>query len=134
MNDAVGLCAERTFGDKLGGRRVLHMIDNTVALSAFVHGCAKKLDMAKMSNLYWLYAASLQCDIYLDWVPSDANISDIPSRPRATWDAATRQVWGRFCEGQPRPRAMRFPGAEWGDARLLLRQQPPGPAVMRGLE
>ena len=120
-----GPSAEATFSDKLAGRRVLHFIDNTVALSALVHGCASKLDLARMSNLYWLYAASLQCDVYLDWVPSNANISDLPSRPPSSWDDKARGVWERFGAAR-RPgslfsRRMLFPERSvWDDPRLLL--------------
>ena len=62
------------------GRRVHHFIDNTVALSALVHGYSGKPDLAKMVNAFFLQMAGLRASVYFDWVPSKANIADLPSR------------------------------------------------------
>jgi hypothetical protein len=56
------------------------MIDNTVALSALVHGYARKLDLARMVNAHHLQLAGLDTDVWLEFVPSLANIADLPSR------------------------------------------------------
>ena len=61
-------------------RRVNHWIDNTVALSALVHGYSGKLDLATMVNAFYLQIAGLRSAVYFDWVPSKANIADLPSR------------------------------------------------------
>ena len=62
------------------GRKVNHFIDNTVALSALVHGYAGKPDMAKVVNTFYIQAAGLRTSVYFDYVPSKANIADLPSR------------------------------------------------------
>ena len=62
------------------GRRVNHFVDNTVALSALVNGYAGKPDLAKMVNAFFLQMAGLRAHVYFDWVPSKANIADLPSR------------------------------------------------------
>ena len=67
--------------DVFAGRRVIHFCDNTVALSALVHGYAKKEDMARMVNAFHLAATALDVDFYHEWVPSKANVADIPTRP-----------------------------------------------------
>ena len=55
-------------------------MDNTVALSAFVHGYVGKEDLAQLVNVYHMTAAALRARTYLDYVPSKANIADLPSR------------------------------------------------------
>ena len=57
-----------------------HFIDNTVALSALVHGYSGKPDLAKMVNIAQLQLAGLRASVYFDYVPSKANIADLPSR------------------------------------------------------
>ena len=69
-----------TLPDLLAGRKVMHWIDNTVALSALVHGYSGKPDLAKSVNIMYLQMAALRTSIYFDYVPSKANIADVPSR------------------------------------------------------
>ena len=69
-----------TYPDLFRGRKVHHWIDNTVALSALVHGYARRPDMAKMINAFHLQAAGLGVGAYFEYVPSKANIADLPSR------------------------------------------------------
>ena len=51
-------------------QRVQHFIDNTVALSALVHGYSGKADLAKMVNAFFLQMAGLRASVYFDYVPS----------------------------------------------------------------
>ena len=51
------------------GRKVNHFVDNTVALSALVHGYSGKPDLAKMVNAFYLQAAGLRTSVYFDYVP-----------------------------------------------------------------
>ena len=74
------LAAYSTYPTLFAGRRVHHFIDNTVALSAMVHGYAGKPELAKAVNVFHLQNAGLRTSVYLDWVPSKANIADLPSR------------------------------------------------------
>ena len=69
-----------TYPDLIAGRKVLHFIDNTVALSALVHGYAGKPDLAKSVNVFYLQMSALRASVYFDFVPSKANIADLPSR------------------------------------------------------
>ena len=69
-----------TYPALFAGRRVNHFVDNTVALSALVNGYAGKPDLAKMVNAFFLQMAGLRAHVYFDWVPSKANIADLPSR------------------------------------------------------
>ena len=73
-------------------RRVNHWIDNTVALSALVHGYSGKLDLATMVNAFYLQIAGLRSAVYFDWVPSKANIADLPSRD--AWEELAASLSG----------------------------------------
>ena len=59
---------------------MVHFADSTVGLSALVHGHSASVDMADISNAYHLLAAGLRTAAYFDYVPSAANIADLPSR------------------------------------------------------
>jgi hypothetical protein len=89
-------CARATFPEALLGKRVVHFVDNTVALSAAVHGYANEPDRAhgRRSSINALntYDAALACDAWFEWVPSGANIADLPSRHAATWSAESAEL------------------------------------------
>ena len=70
-----------TLPDLVRDRAVMHFIDNTVALSAIVHGYASKPDLGAMVNALHEAMMDLRCYIWAEWVPSAANIADWPSRP-----------------------------------------------------
>jgi hypothetical protein len=76
------LCAVLTCGDMLRGRQVWFWCDNTAALSAVIHGYARATYLAKMTNEIHLHSARLQITAWFEWVPSQCNIADIPSRPQ----------------------------------------------------
>ncbi len=63
-------------------RRTLGSAPTTTHLSALVHGhyASVDMDMADISNAYHLLAAGLRTAAYFDYVPSAANIADLPSR------------------------------------------------------
>jgi hypothetical protein len=69
-----------TFPDLFAGRAVTHYVDNTVALSALVNGYAGKPELARSVNIFYLQAVALRTSVYFDYVPSKANIADLPSR------------------------------------------------------
>ena len=95
--EALALVAARlTFPDVLLGRRVLSFIDNTVALSKSVHGYANEPDMAAVVNALHVCDAALGVESWNEWVPSHANVSDLPSREPSTWDEEARAVMNRL--------------------------------------
>ena len=69
-----------TFPDLFRDRAVNHWVDNTVALSALVNGYSGKSSLAKAVNVFYLQTFGLRTRVYFDWVPSKANIADLPSR------------------------------------------------------
>ena len=62
----------------LKGVSVIHFIDNTGALSNLVHGYASCADCGRLTNAFHLAVAHLRCSVWLDWVPSKANVADLP--------------------------------------------------------
>ena len=66
----------------LTGRDVLMFCDNTAAMSATVHVYARSPNLAAFSNTLHLALATLRCNLWVEWVPSDANCADVPSRPQ----------------------------------------------------
>lgn len=82
-----------TCPDLLAGRAVYMFIDNTAALSAIVHGYARKPDCAPMVNAFHEQVKSLRCFPWAEWVPSAANIADWASRPDLHWRVPASSSW-----------------------------------------
>jgi hypothetical protein len=63
-------------------QQVLFFCDSTTVMSMTAHGCARDPHLATLSNTMHLSVARLRCQAWFEWVPSDANPDDIPSRPQ----------------------------------------------------
>ena len=74
----------------MAGRKVIHFIDNTVALSKAVHGYANEPDMAAAANALHVCDAVLSIDAWLEWVPSAANVADLPTAAPPRREASRR--------------------------------------------
>jgi len=74
------LCGIVTYADCLAGRKMLFFVDNTTAISAVVYGYSRKADLAVLSNICCLLLDGLGMIPCIEWCPTDANGSDIPSR------------------------------------------------------
>lgn len=124
LEAAAAVAARLTFPDVLHRRRVLHFIDNTVALSKAVHGYAQEPDMAAVVNSLHACDAGLGVDAWFEWVPSHANVSDLPSRDPAKWDGEAREIMGslraRMAARGICPRELRLPTVEQLDDPLLM--------------
>ena len=55
-----------------------------MAFSALVHGYAKKPELAKSVNMFYLQMIALCARVFFEYVPSKANIADLPSREAFT--------------------------------------------------
>ena len=75
-----GLLPYFSYPEIFRGRSVIHFIDNTYVLSAFVHGYASKPDMARIVSALQVATTALDCRVWFEWVPSKASIADLPSR------------------------------------------------------
>jgi len=76
-----GLCGLLTLGQELRGRRVYFFCDNTAAWSSIITGYSSSKTMARVSALFQLFVAALDKELWVEWVNTDANIADLPSRP-----------------------------------------------------
>ena len=123
---AAAVAARVTFPDVLAGRKVLHFVDNTSALSKAVHGYANEPDMANLTNSLHMCDAMLGVDSWWEWVPSKANVADLPSRDPSTWDGEARGVMAKInsridAQGFGR-RELRLPtSAQLGNPAEMLR-------------
>lgn len=70
-----------TMSSRLRGRRVVFYVDNTSTWSAMIQGYTSSKSMARISALFHLAIAALQIDCWVEWVNSEANLADWPSRP-----------------------------------------------------
>ena len=68
------------FPDELRGRHVVHWIDNESAVYALVKGYSGAPDSARVVNLYHACVAQLGLTPWLEYVHTDDNIADLPSR------------------------------------------------------
>ena len=89
------LTALMTYPQLFRNRRAHWFVDNCSAISACVHGYAKKLDMAKMANSVQLALCALGSRVHFEWVPTGANIADTPSRVSCVADMteAEGEAW-----------------------------------------
>ena len=74
---ALGLC---TFGEHFVGQKVRVWSDNCVSECATRRGSAKAWDHNQIVHSLWTKAAALKCYMRVDRVPTELNISDLPSR------------------------------------------------------
>jgi len=104
-----------TFPDVVKGRRVMLFIDNTAALSSVVYGYTSRPAMALLSNIFHLQSSELGMDFWGEWVPSEANIADVPSREGSSDEWRLLEVLGAVRH------EMRFPPKEfWEDLTLMV--------------
>ena len=80
-----GLSAVWDNADLIAGRRVLHFVDNQAALSTLISGAADDVDSSAVALLYQLALVQSGTRAWLEYVESDANISDGPSRLLDRW-------------------------------------------------
>jgi len=69
-----------TFRHYLKDKYVLLFVDAEAAEGALVKGYSSRTDVSLLVGRFWDLAQELNCSIYIDRVPTDANCSDAPSR------------------------------------------------------
>ena len=81
-----------------------------------IHGYASRTDMARLSNMYHLQNFHMNVDAWHEWVPSEANIADIPSRPR--FDKKGNDLWQQLWDLKAEQIEMLIPEPEqWDDLK-----------------
>jgi hypothetical protein len=61
-------------------RHIIHWVDNTSAVAGLIRGYSGVPDSARIVHAFWALAAALGLDVWFEYVPSEANIADAPSR------------------------------------------------------
>jgi len=64
----------------LRSRDVLHFIDNTAAVAGIAKGFSAKPDSARIIHTYHALNVKIQAQVHFEWVKSEDNIADLPSR------------------------------------------------------
>ena len=64
------------------GREVIHFIDNSGAMACLIKDYSADLDSARLVHAFWGLACALEIDVWFEFVYSEANIADWPSRGR----------------------------------------------------
>ena len=62
------------------GRRVIHWIDNSSAVAALAKGYSSAIDSALIVQALHATLAGLEVDVWFEYVRTDANVADAPSR------------------------------------------------------
>ena len=105
------------------GRRVIHFVDNAAALSNLVNGYATKPDMARLINLFDAALIAFGIDWYGEWVPSDANVADIMTRPERMHDlmASLKSIFGDDVDVINVPFELPPAGSSWESLKSWMR-------------
>jgi hypothetical protein len=105
------------------GRRVIHFVDNAAALSNMVNGYATKPDMARFVNLFHAALIALGIEWYGEWVPSDANVADIMTRPERMHElmAGLKSIFGDDVEAINVPFELPPAGSSWESLKAWMR-------------
>ena len=112
------VAAYTTFPELLRGRRVIHWIDNTSALSALTKGYSGVPDSARLVHLFHAWNAGARAQVWFEYVPTDANPADKPSRQ----DLSNR-AWKVIPGAKSSPVNIRFPPIEhWADTAGWARE------------
>ena len=74
------LVAYSTFPELMRDKSVVHWIDNESAVYSLVKGYSGAPDSARVVNLFHATAAQLQVCPWFEYVHTDDNIADLPSR------------------------------------------------------
>ena len=78
-----------TFPDSLSESDLVMYCDNTAQEGALAKGFSTAWDMAVVAGVFWELAGRIDCDVWIERVPSELNLADCPSRP---FDPNSRSV------------------------------------------
>jgi hypothetical protein len=79
--------------DWFEGRPIELWVDNSGALGALIKGYSGVPDIARIVNMFHFTVAQLGAEsLWIDYVPSESNVADIPSRFHAMTDSEIEEV------------------------------------------
>ena len=59
---------------------MIHWIDNQSAEAALCKGYSRVVDSARLVHMFHAWAAAAQASVWFEFVPTDQNVADDPSR------------------------------------------------------
>ena len=59
---------------------MIHFIDNAGAMASLVKDDSRDVDSARLVHTFWALSAALELDVWFEFVYSEANLADWPSR------------------------------------------------------
>ena len=74
------ICVYYAMASELRGERIIHYTDNSGALACLLKDYSADLDSARLVHTFWALACAIEADVWFDFVKSEANVSDWPSR------------------------------------------------------
>ena len=74
------VCVYFTLPDLCRDREIIHWIDNESAIQGLKNGYSPKGDSAKLIHAFHMFNAGLKADVWFEYVESEANVADAPSR------------------------------------------------------
>ena len=89
-------------------RHVIHFVDNSGAASILVKGTSRDADASRLAHVFHAVAAALQTIVWWEYVPSAANVADLPSRDGLFGDS-------EVCRGLGAVPVPRDPPAQHGE-------------------
>ena len=87
------LQASVVFAEQIAERDVIWFCDNQVVYAALVRGSCASDDIASIVVLCHLLWASVAARVWIEWVPSEAHVSDGLSRSGTADDWTCQQNW-----------------------------------------
>ena len=83
----------------LKGRKAMMWVDNLAAKYGLQKGYSKVADSGRIINAFRLKQAALGMRVWFEWIPSEQNIADLPSRGKACelyqiFDAVSEEISG----------------------------------------
>ena len=87
-----GVVPYTSLPDVFRGRDAIHFVDNTGALSALTRGTSSDIDTARLAFALSTIRFSLRVNTWFMYVPSKANIADLPSRGEMAQELASRRA------------------------------------------
>ena len=75
-----GVAAYTSRPEQFRDRDVIHFIDNQGALTGLAKGYSRDVDSARLISVFHTMNAAVRANVWFEYVPSAANIADLPSR------------------------------------------------------
>ena len=80
LETLAGVVAYSSRLSQFADRDVIHFVDNVGSLVGLAKGYSRDLDSSRLVHVFHAIAAAAGTNVWFEYVPSAANIADLPSR------------------------------------------------------